>query len=111
MVVPPGFREGHFDGTEFGASVTVLEYVQENFGEGPALHVHKYDEIFIILSGKVLFKIGDDYIEAEAGDVLFGPANVPHRFKNVGFTPLETMDIHLSDKWVQDNLEDSDADW
>lgn len=61
--------------------------------------------------GKALFKIGDDYIEAEAGDVLFGPANVPHKFKNVGFTPLQTMDIHLSDKWFQDNLEDSDADW
>ena len=105
------FREGFFDGTEFGSRVTVLKYVQENFGDGPGLHVHQYDEIFIILSGKALFKIGEDYIEAETGDVLFGPANIPHKFKNIGFTPLKTMDIHLSEKWIQEDLQDAETDW
>ena len=105
------FRRGFFDGTEFGVNITVLNYTQANFGEGPTLHVHKYDELFIVLQGKALFKIGEQCIEAEAGDVLFGPANVPHKFKNIGFTPLETMDLHLSDKWIQEDLVDNDPDW
>lgn len=85
--------------------------MQDKYGAGPSLHVHKYAEIFIILSGSALFKIGDEVIEAETGDVLFGPANVPHKFKNIGFAPLETLDIHLSDKWIQQDLEDDDTDW
>ena len=40
-----------------------------------------------------------------AGDILLGPANVPHKFENLGPGPLETTDIHLSDRWIQTNLE------
>lgn len=105
------FRQGHFDGRIFGTNVSVLRYIQENLGDGPSLHVHEYDEVFVILRGHGLFKIGDKLIEAAPGDVLYGPAKVPHKFKNIGSGPLETLDIHLNDRWVQEDLEDSDPDW
>jgi len=88
-----------------------LRYTQEAYGAGPSLHVHTYPEIFVILSGTALFKIGEEVIEAQSGDVLFGPANVPHKFKNTGSGPLETLDIHLSEKWTQEDLPDDDPDW
>lgn len=107
----PDLKDGHFDGTVFGANVSVLKYIQEKRGAGPSLHVHTYPEIFIILNGTALFKIGEEVIEAHTGDVLYGPANVPHKFKNTGSVPLETLDIHLSNKWIQEDLPDNDPDW
>ncbi|MBF0871636.1 cupin domain-containing protein [Gluconobacter japonicus] len=102
---------GHFNGSTFGVNVTVLTFTQANRGDGPTLHVHKYDEIFIVRRGQGIFKIGNVIIEAAEGDVLFGPANTPHAFKNIGDTPLETIDIHLSNKWLQEDLVDTDPNW
>lgn len=97
---------GKFNGSSIGVSVSVFNYTQEKKGDGPRLHVHEYDEIFIIRKGVALFKIGDELIEASEGDVLVGPAFIPHKFKNIGDTPLETTDIHMcseySQKWVDD---------
>jgi len=105
------FNEGYFDGHIFSTNVSVLHYVQKHYGDGPSLHRHEYDEIFVVLRGNGLFKIGDRIIEASAGDVLFGPARLPHKFKNNGIEPLETLDIHLNDRWIQENLKDLDEDW
>jgi uncharacterized cupin superfamily protein len=37
-------------------------------------------EAFWILEGEVVFEVGDETIEASAGDYVFGPRNIPHRF-------------------------------
>nr|WP_320012239.1 cupin domain-containing protein [uncultured Desulfobulbus sp.] len=84
----------------------MLFFTTEESGVGPSWHVHTYDEIFIIREGKALFTIGESKIEAEAGDIVLGPANIPHKFHNVGPGRLETTDIHLADRWEQVNLED-----
>ena len=50
-------------------------------GRGGALHVHyREDEGFWILEGEVTFEVGEATIEASAGDYVFGPRNIPHRF-------------------------------
>ena len=98
--------KGHFEGAGMGTGVTVLFYATEETGEGPIWHVHPYDEIFIVRQGRALFTVGDDKIEAEAGDILLGPAHVPHKYHNLGPGLLETTDIHLSDRWIQTDLAD-----
>ena len=75
-------------------------------GEGPSLHVHPYDEIFVILEGRARFTVGDDVIDAVEGDTVMGPANVPHKFHNAGDGPLRSLDIHLSRTWIQTDLPD-----
>ncbi len=102
----PGQWKGRFEGVDIGTNVTVLFFRSDEVGAGPVRHVHPYDEIFIIREGKACFTIGDDTIEAEAGDILLGPAQVPHKFVNLGPGPLETTDIHLSDRWIQTDLEE-----
>lgn len=97
---------GHFEGKDIGTDVTVLFYSTDKIGIGPRWHVHTYDEIFIVRKGRALFTIGDKKVEAEAGDVLMGPANIPHKYHNLGPGPLETTDIHLSPTWTQTDLED-----
>lgn len=102
----PELWRGRFEGKGIGTGVTVLFFASEKVGAGPVLHVHPYDEVFIVRQGRALFTIGDEKIEAAAGDILLGPAEVPHKFENLGPGLLETTDIHLSDRWIQTDLDD-----
>jgi mannose-6-phosphate isomerase-like protein (cupin superfamily) len=86
-----------------------LFYSTEEVGRGPVWHVHPYDEIFIIREGRALFRVGETRIEAEAGQIIFGPANVPHKFHSLGPGRLDTTDIHVSDRWIQTDLDDPEA--
>jgi len=97
---------GYFEGRDIGAAVTVFFFSSDETGQGPPLHVHPYDEVFIVRRGRALFTIGGRTVHASAGDILLGPANLAHKFHNVGPGRLETIDIHLSDRWIQRDLED-----
>ncbi len=101
-----GFWQGRVEGKELGADVTVLFYATDEIGKGPVWHVHTNDEVFIIRKGRALFTIGDDKIIAEEGDILLGPADVPHKFENLGPGRLESTDIHLNSRWEQTDLPD-----
>lgn len=101
---------GYFEGRDLGTGVTVVAFSTDEIGDGPSLHVHPYDELFMLIKGNALVTIGDRRIEASAGDVVLGPAEVPHKYHNLGPGPLETIDIHLSDEWIQTDLDDPDAD-
>lgn len=97
---------GRFEGGDIGTNVTVLFFSTETIGKGPSLHVHTYDEVFIIRQGRARFTVGGKTIDAEAGEIVFSPANVPHKFENLGPGRLETTDIHLNDRFVQTDLEE-----
>lgn len=101
---------GHVEGAQLGTNVTVLFYETDMPGKGPRWHVHPYDEVFIVRQGRALFTIGTNKIEAVAGDVLFGPRDIPHKFQNLGPGRLETTDIHLSPRWIQTNLPDPELE-
>lgn len=98
--------KGNIEGKDFGTNVTILFYATEEVGVGPKWHVHPYDEIFIMRKGRALFTIGNKKIEAQEGDVLLGPADMPHKYHNLGPGVLESTDIHLSATWIQTNLDD-----
>ena len=87
---------GSLNGSVLGGQNTVLTYGTATVGAGPRLHVHPYDETFILIEGRARFFVGDTTLDAEAGEVVFGPAGVPHRFENLGPGRLQTIDIHHS---------------
>ncbi len=63
-----------------GGQMTILEITERPNGEGP-LHVHhREDEGFWILEGSATFEVGGQTIEARAGDYVFGPRDIPHRY-------------------------------
>ncbi|MGA1237079.1 MAG: cupin domain-containing protein [Limisphaerales bacterium] len=95
---------GLLEGNSLNTSITLIRYVTDVVGEGPALHVHPYDEVFTITEGRARFTVGDKIIDAEAGDVVLGPANIPHGYQNLGPGRLDSLDIHLSPEWIQYNL-------
>ena len=48
-------------------------------------HVHtKEDEIFKVLEGELELTVGDKTTVLKAGDLAFGPRNVPHSWKVIG---------------------------
>jgi len=98
--------KGHFEGRDLDTGATVLFFATDEVGQGPSWHVHPYDELFIIRRGRALFTIGPDKLIAAAGDIVMGPAGVPHKYHSLGPGPLETTDIHLSDRWIQTDLDD-----
>lgn len=100
-----GPYRGFVNGEALGTQVTILTYGNDEPGKGPVLHVHPYDEVFVVQQGRARFFVGDRTIDAEAGETVMGPAGVPHRFVNLGPGRLQTLDIHLSPRWIQTNLE------
>jgi len=96
---------GSVPGLAMGAGVTVLAYGTDTVGVGPRLHVHPYDETFVVIAGRARFFVGEAVIEASAGEVVLGPAGVPHRFENLGPGRLQTVDIHHSPEWIQTDLD------
>ena len=97
---------GHVPGAALGSDVTILTYGTDRIGQGPRLHVHPYDETFVVVAGRARFTVGETVIEASAGMVMLGPAGVPHKFENLGPGRLQTIDIHHSPEWIQTDLEE-----
>jgi quercetin dioxygenase-like cupin family protein len=63
-----------------GGQMTIVEITAPAGDEAP-LHVHhREDEAFWILEGDAIFEVGDQRIDAHAGDYLFGPRDIPHRY-------------------------------
>jgi quercetin dioxygenase-like cupin family protein len=63
-----------------GGQMTIVEITEAPGVEAP-LHVHhREDEGFWILEGDVTFEVGDATIQAHAGDYVFGPRDIPHRY-------------------------------
>jgi quercetin dioxygenase-like cupin family protein len=68
------------EAADTGGQMTIVEVTEHPGYEAP-LHVHhRDDEGFWILEGDLTFEVGETTIEASAGDYVFGPRNIPHRF-------------------------------
>ena len=82
-------------GSEHDAGDCLL-FVDAPPGDGPGLHRHPYEEIFIIQEGRCVFEVDGEQFEAAAGEVVIAPAGAAHRFTNTGDGPLRQIDIHVS---------------
>ena len=49
---------------------------------------------------------GEDVVEARGGQVVVVPAGVPHKFVNSGTGRLRQIDIHASERFITEWLED-----
>jgi mannose-6-phosphate isomerase-like protein (cupin superfamily) len=95
-----------FQGDAYGGMPISFFWMQLPPDEGPKLHVHPYDEIFIVQEGRAIFTLGESTLEVEAGNVVIGPANVPHKFTRSGEGILRMVTIHPSPHTIGKRLED-----
>lgn len=101
----PGGENGvRFDGHEYGASISF--FITRNLpGTGPKLHRHPYEETFIIQEGEGRYTVGEETIEAGAGEIVVVPAGTPHKFVNTGTGRLRQINIHprerMETEWME----------
>ena len=95
-----------FEGYRYGDTAASIFFFEGPPGSGPKLHRHPYAELFIIQEGEATFTVGDETIVAVGGQLLIAPAGVAHAFRNTGSGPLRQIDIHLSDRFITEWLED-----
>ena len=60
----------------------------------------------MVQEGTATFTAGEEIIEARGGQVVMVPAGVPHKFVNTGAGRLRQIDIHASERFVTEWLED-----
>ncbi len=96
----------YFEGIRFGDAHVSFFLVDLPPGDGPDLHTHPYEEIFVVQEGQVTVTIGDATIKVTRGQIVIVPAGSPHRFVNSGTGPLRQINIHPSPRmittWLQD---------
>ncbi|HEY7633217.1 MAG TPA: cupin domain-containing protein [Thermoleophilaceae bacterium] len=102
--LPGSERARRFDGRDHDATASFFISFHAP-GEGPDLHVHPYEETFIMLEGTATFSVNGESIEASAGEIVIAPAGARHGFKNSGDARLKMVSIHPADRVIQEFLE------
>jgi mannose-6-phosphate isomerase-like protein (cupin superfamily) len=102
--LPGSENASRFDGHEHGARISF--FISRNRpGTGPELHRHPYEETFIVEEGKVRFTVGENTIEATAGEIIVVPAGTPHKFISSGPGRLRQISIHplarMATEWLE----------
>ena len=83
-----------------------LIYIEVHKGNEPPAHTHqKEDESYYILEGSIRFWVGDQVFDAKAGDFVYLPKGVPHKFEVQSEFVKELMWITPSgfEQWFWDN--------
>lgn len=70
-------RVPHEEGAD---GVSVLESRAPR-GDSPPLHVHEEDEIFHVLEGEMVIRVGSADHHARAGQTMLAPKGVPHTYR------------------------------
>ena len=93
-----------FVGAEQGNTSVSVFLFHGKPGSGPGPHRHPYDEIQFIREGRGVWTVDGKTFEGSAGDIFVIKAGEIHSFKAVGDSPLVQLDVHLSPRFIQENL-------
>jgi quercetin dioxygenase-like cupin family protein len=93
-----------FVGAEQGNTSVSVFLFHGKPGSGPGPHRHPYDEIQFIREGRGVWTVGGRTFEGSAGDIFVIKAGEIHSFQAVGDSPLVQVDVHLSPRFIQENL-------
>lgn len=93
-----------FVGADQGDTDICAYLVTAHRGQGPPPHRHPYDEVQFVRGGRGLCVVDGEELEAGAGDILVVKAGEVHSFRALGDEPLVQLDVHLSPRFIQENL-------
>ena len=94
----------HFVGADHGDVNVSVFLLSAKPGAGPGPHRHPYDEVQFVREGRGLYVVDGRTFEAGPGDILVIKAGEVHSFKCIGDQPLIQLDVHLSPRFIQENL-------
>lgn len=79
----------------FGDYQSLAPFVY-NLPVGQRVRLHKHptsDELFLVLKGRLKFRVGDQEFIAVEGDVVQGRMDIPHAFANSGDEPAVFLSV------------------
>jgi len=94
-----------FVGADHGDVAVTFLLVDADPGKGARLHKHPYDEVVVVLEGRLRVDDGSQSREVAAGEIVVIPAGQPHAFVNIGDGPLRQIDIHATPDFTTEWLE------
>ncbi len=72
---------------------------------GPSLHKHPYEELFVVLDGRLTITVGNTTVEVSGGQIVIVPPDTPHKFINSASEVARHVDIHASARMITTWLE------
>ena len=110
---PPALRRGGgsavtilVTAADSGGAIGMIETVSPPGAPGPPLHAHsREDETFYVVAGTGEFWLGDLRLVCGPGSRVFGPRNVPHRYRNAGETDLTVLIVYSPGGFEQSFLD------
>jgi mannose-6-phosphate isomerase-like protein (cupin superfamily) len=94
------------EGHRHGNSPMSIIFFDGPPGSGPKLHRHPYAEVFIVQEGRATFTLDGASFDVSAGQIIVAPPDAAHKFVNSGDGPLRQIDIHASNRFVTEWLEE-----
>jgi mannose-6-phosphate isomerase-like protein (cupin superfamily) len=94
-----------FIGRDHGGLGFTFILVDAGPGEGPKPHRHAYPEVLIVLEGIGDATVDGKTVRVTAGDIVIVPTRAWHSFVNAGTGRLRQVDIHASDHFITEWLE------
>lgn len=71
---------------------SVFDYTAPPGFPGPPLHVHPgFDEVFVVLEGRLAMRVGDEAHELGPGGSAYVPGDAPHTFANPSGAPVRFL--------------------
>ncbi len=99
-IKPAGSSSAIFEGFKFAANASFF-VVNSAPGKGAEKHRHPYEEIFIILDGKIEVIVDGEKQIIEGGNIAIIPPNAWHEFKNRSDHNAQMVNIHPVPKMIQ----------
>jgi quercetin dioxygenase-like cupin family protein len=94
----------NFVGADQGDTGISVFLLSAEPGKGPGPHRHPYDEVQFVRSGRGWWNVNGQEFEGRVGDIFVIKAGEIHGFKAIGDEPLVQVDVHLSPRFIQENL-------
>ena len=79
-----------------GAQAFLCGFTDIQPGGAIPLHYHNCEESVLIVSGEALVEVDGETFPAKAGEVIWQPQDIPHRFLNVSNQPLRIFWTYAS---------------
>jgi quercetin dioxygenase-like cupin family protein len=79
--------------SDTGGVFSLLEWNLDPWQLGPGLHSHNFDEAFYVLTGRVIFQVGEERHVLGAGQLAWMPRHTPHSFSNAGGEPASGLTV------------------
>ncbi|UJA20362.1 cupin domain-containing protein [Thermoleophilia bacterium SCSIO 60948] len=77
-----------------------LELSDHAPGQVAGLHRHPYEEAMLVQGGRARYAVGDEVIEAGAGELVIVPPGVWHGFEALGDEPLRQIGLGATDDCI-----------